>query len=354
MKLKLETELISEEMRVLYVALTRAKEKLIITGTTKDFNKSYKEKEDMLSLYSNNKGKIEERLLKKYTSYLDWFLLLLLKEQKQEKIDLFVHTLEENSKEKVEEKQVDSKERKPNKEEIEKIRKELEWKYEYTISSQIPTKTSVSKLKEEKNKEIIEIEPDELLNSKKEHHMQAPKFASKEAQKISSARKGTLVHLCMQKLDSNKDYTKEDLQRLIQNLVDKEIILKEEAEAIPIIVLENYLKSNLWKELKRAKEVHKEEPFYLELSANKVNKNYPADDKIMLQGIIDLYYINENDELVLVDYKTDYVEKSEEQKLIKKYREQLNLYKEALEKALNRKVDKVYIYSTWIGDILVK
>ena len=59
-----------------------------------------------------------------------------------------------------------------------------------------------------------------------------------------------------------------------------------------------------------------------------------------------MYYINKNDELVLVDYKTDYVQKDEEQKLIDKYKEQLNLYKEALENSLGRKVNKVLIYST--------
>ena len=69
---------------------------------------------------------------------------------------------------------------------------------------------------------------------------------------------------------------------------------------------------------------------------------------------MDLYYINKNDELVLVDYKTDYIEKNEEQKLIDKYQEQLNLYKEALEKSLDRKVDKTIIYSTWIGEIKIK
>ena len=184
--------------------------------------------------------------------------------------------------------------------------------------------------------------------------MQVPKFASKEKEKISNARKGTLVHLCIQKLDSTKEYTKEDLQNLIQDLMDREIILREEAEVIPIIALQNYLKSNLWKELKDAKEIHKEEPFYLELSANRVNKEYPQDENILLQGIMDLYYINKNDELVLVDYKTDYVEKNEEQKLIEKYKEQLNLYKEALEKSLDRKVDKTMIYSTWIGEIEIK
>jgi len=359
MKLKLETELISEEMRVLYVALTRPKEKLIITGISKDFEKKCKEKEEMLSLYyAKENNKIEERLLKKYTSYLDWLILLLLKNNNQKYIDLFVHKLEENNKQQVEENVEDKVEIKVNQEEIEKIKRELEWNYKYSISSQIPTKTSVSKLKEQENtkvnNEINEIELDELLNNKKEYNLQIPNFISREKDKISNARKGTLVHLCLQKLDSKKEYEKQDLQNIIKELVDREIILKEEADVIPIIALQNYLKSDLWQELKNAKEIHKEEPFYLELSANRVNEEYPQDEKILLQGIMDLYYINENEELILVDYKTDYVEKGEEQKLIEKYKEQLNLYKEALEKSLNRKVDKVIIYSTWIGEIVLK
>ena len=279
----------------------------------------------------------------------------MLKDNKQKNVDLFVHKLDENNKQDVEEKVENKEEIKVDKEKIKEIEKQLEWKYKYTISSQIPTKTSVSKIKEEKNNEVNNeinvIELDELLNTKKEHYLQTPKFVSKEKEKITNARKGTLVHLCLQKLESNKEYSKEDLQMLIQDLVDRKIILKEEAEVIPIIALQNYLKSDLWQELKNAKEIHKEEPFYLEIPANRLNDEYPQDEKILLQGIMDLYYINKNNELILVDYKTDYVERSEEQKLIEKYKEQLSLYKEALEKSLNKKVDKVMIYSTWIGKI---
>ena len=134
-------------------------------------------------------------------------------------------------------------------------------------------------------------------------------------------------------------------------MVNKEIILKEEAEQIPIVGLLKYVQSYLWKELKDAKEVHKEEPFYMFVQANRIDETYPKDEKVLVQGIMDLYYINKNNELVLVDYKTDYVQKGEEQKLIDKYKEQLNLYKEALENSLGRKVDKVLIYSTWIGKV---
>ena len=62
-----------------------------------------------------------------------------------------------------------------------------------------------------------------------------------------------------------------------------------------------------------------------------------------------MYYITKDDKLVLLDYKTDFVQKEEEEVLIARHREQLMLYKEALENALNRKVDEIYIYSTFLG-----
>ena len=351
-KLKLEKELISEEMRVLYVALTRAKEKLIITGSSKDWNKSCKEKQEMLSLYEQKgQEKLQERLVKKYHSYLDWITLLLQQEEKQNNIKVEVHKRQEREKQEEVIPETKEEKRRIKKEEMKKIEQELEWEYSYQISSQIPTKTSVSKLKEKWQEETRQIEWQELVQNKQEYHLQEPEFAKKKQEKISSARKGTLIHLCMQKLDEKKEYSKEDLKKLVKSLVQKEIVLEEEAKEIPISVLESYQQSNLWKELKTAKEIHKEEPFYLQIPANRMRKEYPSEDKILVQGIMDLYYINQKNELVLVDYKTDYIEKEQESKLIEKYQEQLELYQEALEKALNRKVDKVIIYSTWLGEI---
>lgn len=351
-KLQLEKELISEEMRVLYVALTRAKEKLIITGNSKDWNKSCKEKQEMLSLYEQKgQEKLQERLVKKYHSYLDWLTLLLQQEGKQNNIKVVIHKKQEREKQEEVVAETKEEKRKIEKEEIEKIRQELEWKYPYQISSQIPTKTSVSKLKEKWQEETRQIEWQELVQNKQEYHLQEPEFAKRKQEKISSARRGTLIHLCMQKLEEKKEYSKEELKNLVESLVQKEIILAEEAKEIPISVLENYQQSNLWKDLKTAKEIHKEEPFYLQIPANRMKKEYPPEDKILVQGIMDLYYINQKDELILVDYKTNYIEKGQESKLVEKYQEQLELYQEALEKALNRKVDKVMIYSTWVGEI---
>lgn len=344
-------------MRILYVALTRAKEKLIITGTSKDWNKFCKTRQDMLSLYSENeKDKLQERLVKKYQSYLDWICLLMLKEPKQDKITLKIHKKEELKEEKQEQIKTETKPKNEvNQEEIDKIANTLEWKYPYQISSQIPTKTSVSKIKEEvQENEEVAVEFEELINKKESYkisNFKTPEFAESKDKRISSARKGSLIHLCLQKLDSRKDYTEKDVKGLIQNLADRNIISQDEADAIQTNIIMNYFKSNLWSNLKQAKEIHKEEAFYLYLPANEINKEYTKEDKILVQGVIDLYYIDKENNLNLIDYKTDYVEKGQEEILVQRYKKQLELYKEALEKALNRKVNKTAIYSTYVGEI---
>ena len=168
-----------------------------------------------------------------------------------------------------------------------------------------------------------------------------------EQEKLNGARKGTLLHLCMQKLEIGKDYELSAVKEMINDLKDKEIITQLEAENININAILKFTKSNIWKELKNAKEVHREEPFYMTIPAKEVYKK-EVEEKILVQGVIDLYYIDKNDNLVLLDYKTDYLENGAEE-LIQKYDSQLQLYKKALEDALNRKVDKIYIYSTYLG-----
>ena len=93
--------------------------------------------------------------------------------------------------------------------------------------------------------------------------------------------------------------------------------------------------------------MEQEKPFYINIPAKEIyNKN--VEEKILVQGIIDLYYINQKGELILVDFKTDYVPDRQEDILINKYKTQLYLYKKALEISLEKKVDKTYIYSTYL------
>ena len=155
----------------------------------------------------------------------------------------------------------------------------------------------------------------------------------------------------MKKLDEKQDYSLEKVEQLINNLETKNIITKKEAEAIDPLAILEFTKTFIWQEMKQAKSVQREKPFYINIPANEIYDQGAEDEKVLVQGIIDLYYQTKEGEYVLVDYKTDYVEKGNEQELIDKYKIQIELYKKALEEALKTKVDKCYIYSTILGGI---
>ena len=372
---KILTETLSEEMRILYVALTRAKEKLYITGLKKDYEKEIENMQKQVGRYHKVNDKINYILVKKYKKYLDWMLLVYLyeKENKNSLFQLKVWNKQELLKSfaKPKEEVVDIKEQlekvKIEKETFQKLNTVLEYTYPHQLATTIPTMTSVTKIKQNQlNNEIETIKQNQLNNeikSKSEIKIEnkaenkaenqltfhKPNFLREDIEEvISPAQKGTLIHLCMQRLDETKDYTLESIKMLIQDLEKRKMITEKEAKAInPYKILE-FTKSFIWKELKNAKKVYKERPFFINIPAKEIYGEEELEEEILVQGIIDLYYINQNDEIILVDYKTDYVETGKESELIEKYITQLELYKRALEESLQRKVSKTYIYSVYL------
>ena len=354
-KTVLKRETISEEMRILYVALTRAKEKLIITGSCKDIHKNMQEKEQLIEAYkANNADKINSNLVEKYNTFLDWIELIYLYYTKEAKqlINLNIHTTKEISENIEEVTQVENSienirdilRQEISPKEQKNIEELLQWEYLYQDSANIPTKTSVTKMKQmEEN--LIDVET--LMQKNKEktqnHTLTSePKFLEKK-HTLTPMQKGTLMHLCVQKLDEKQTYSVEDLEKFIEELCMKKIITEEEKKAINVQALYNYTHSDIWEDLKKAKEIHKEQPFYINIPARKIYPKASEDENILVQGIIDLYYITANGDLVLVDYKTDKVKQDEN--LEEKYKIQLQIYKEALEHALGRKVNKTLIYN---------
>ena len=375
LSIKAKNEAISEEMRVLYVALTRAKEKLIVVGRQKDVNKKMSDKQKVLEIYSEDNKKINPYLLQKYKTYLDWIELIYLKEGTASTKDVFSVNINKkadlikNSKQEDNEiediyakikNNAESHNNVENQETKDKIKQLLNWKYPYTEVSEIPTKTSVTKIKELANAEQIQEKTRELKIDIQEDKAQTsisakPKFLKdSKDNKITNAQKGTVMHLCVQKMNEKEEYDLLKIQDLIEELRTKELISSIEADCIDTNRLLEYTRSNLWQELKEAKEINKEKAFYINVKASKLYNNISKemDEDILVQGIIDLYYIDKNDNIVLVDYKTDYVEKGKEELLVEKYKEQLNLYKEALEKSLNRKVKNMGIYSLYLNQFI--
>ncbi len=335
-KIKSKTELLSEEMRLLYVALTRAKEKIIITGVEKDLQKVLENKQKELDMYDGAQ-KIPLNLVKKSKTYLDWLEYVYLFNKEKNIIEFNKIVLEN---EKTKEENDNKKEKKIDvikdisKEQKEEVNKKLTWKYKYIESTKIEGKTSVSAIAKygEKNIQIVE----------------KPKFMQ-NIEILNKAEIGTLMHLILQKLDFRENYNEKTLNDLIQKLIYLNIVTEKQSQYIDKKRLLEFTKTELFKEIQNAKEIYKEQPFHMSV----IDEN--TKESILIQGIIDLYYINQNNEIVLVDYKTDYVEKNNEQELIEKYKPQLKIYKKAIEEALNKNVEKVYIYSVYLNkEILVK
>lgn len=347
--IKAKNEAISEEMRILYVALTRAKEKLIIVGRQKDVNKKMSEKQKLLEIYSTiDDDKINPYLLQKYKTYLDWLELIYLKEGVANTKNLFTVNINkrektsvkiENEVEDISKKIIEESNKNNDEQEKEKIKEILNWQYKHQSIEGIPTKTSVSKLKEKREQEV--------------QITQEPKFINEDAKtKLTGAQKGTLIHLCLQKMRETEEYNLEKITELIEGLKEKEIITEIEAQNIDKEKLLEYTNSQLWTELKQAKEIHKEHPFYINIKASRIYNqiNKEDDENILVQGVIDLFFIDKDDKLILVDYKTDYVQ--HENELVEKYKGQLDLYKEALEQSLDKKVDKMCIYSVYLNKLI--
>ena len=345
MRNKILVETLSEEMRILYVALTRAKEKLIITGIEKDYQKEAEKFEEQVNRYTKNNDKINPILVKKYKRYLDWILLVYFYEKNtmQNMTNLNIYKKQQllNEFEKIEQEDIDVIEILYNKEidkkQIEEIENILDYSYQNKTATTIPTKTSVTNIKQMQGKDVQE----------EKIELPKPKFLKQdEEEKLTGAQKGTLIHLCLQKLDEKKEYDLQKVKDLITRLEEKEIITHKEAENINAFKILEFTKSNIWKDLKEAKEIYREKPFYINIPAKNIYEE-DIEENILVQGIIDLYYIDKDDNLILVDYKTDYVQSEEE--LVNKYKEQLKIYEKALEQAYNKKVSKKIIYSTYLG-----
>ena len=137
------------------------------------------------------------------------------------------------------------------------------------------------------------------------------------------------------------------INELLEELQEKKIITEVQKEAVLKDKILKFTKSEIFKSLKNAKKVYREKAFYINIHANEIYNN-DIEDPILVQGVIDLYFVDNNDRLILVDYKTDFVPDKDEGYLKQKYEKQLQLYAKALENAFGKQVDEVYIYSLYL------
>lgn len=341
-KRQIELENLGEELRVLYVALTRAKEKLILTGTVKNAEKE-------LGLWESNENLLYPQLASA-RCYMDWVGPRILKSVKEEKNYFKITKIK--LEELVQKEMMETIKTEETKEELlfwnwetvldksmeDEFQRQIYFQYPYQMEEKIHSKVTVSELKHK----MLKDEGKELMTEEKEAYI--PAFA-KDEEEVTSARKGTYYHKVMEKLPFEHITSLEDTKKELQKLVEEHILLSEDIKWVSSKKLYRFICSGLGKRMAEAKRkncIYKEQPFVFGVSADELDTSIKSKEIVLIQGMVDSYF-EEGDALVLMDYKTDRVNSREE--LIDKYKLQLDYYKRALEQITGKQVKEKIIYS---------
>lgn len=349
----LEKETLGEELRVLYVALTRAKEKIILTGVITD-------KEKFISGYVGNVKKgapisFAKRL--KAKSFLDWIIPAVISYPDKYEVqyadikELVISEVEKNVDNESETKQIIRNIENVDDSLVDKLTAKFDFEYKYKSDLGRKSKYSVSELKHDSmlqkyDMESGEIEtPDFLLREKTPY---IPKFARKPSENFSdiikektgmskASLRGIAVHRVMECIDFAEILeidTKDDgkVKKFVKGQLDFMLqsneITDDMYKLLNIKAIESFVKSDVAQRMALADskgELFREKPFVMEYN------------EVLVQGIIDVFWY-EGDNIVILDYKTDYVDDSQE--LVVRYSKQLELYADAVNRLYgNDKVD---------------
>lgn len=348
-----EEENLGEELRVLYVALTRAKEKLILCGCLKDVEKKFGEYRQNV----DTEHPVSFLARSSAHCYFDWVLPALYSYPEKYEIRMFGETdaraghLKEAVRTLLTKEQVKRAVQTADKELLEKIEERLSFAYPFEAEKDIKNKVSVSEIKHQR----MQFEPEEMETvqwyAEEETEEIVPDFIEKRDRVNRGALRGSAMHLVMQCLpfagspsDGNKKqmyaWIAEELEKLKKaGRLDETMY---ELVRIPMIV--DFFASPLGKRMVQAdqrEELRKEKAFVLGIPAGEI---WDCDSRelVLVQGIVDAFFYEDGD-IILMDYKTDSVEKPEQ--LIQRYQAQLDLYARALEEATGKKVREKIIYS---------
>jgi len=354
---EVQKESVAEELRILYVAMTRAKEKLILTGIVSHL-------ESQLATFVQLRNRQEVSLpytrLVKARKYFDWVLPAFYRNQafadilnqfqitvpfqnplyfrelplkvvwidqdvllSQEVEEVFTGNVTKQILESWNTEVVYSASVKAQLEE------QFAYSYPYTLESKTKQKISVSELKKQAYLEESEIEEEVVIPY-------LPKFMQQETE-LSGASRGTAYHRVLELLDFSVLYDAEGLKKEIGGMVEQELIAKEMADCVEVSDILEFLNSSIGQRMcaaSRRGQLHAEQPFVL------------ADEEmILVQGIIDVYF-EEDGELVVLDYKTDRVSCADDLK--ERYHVQLDYYAKALQRLTGKPVKERIIYSFWL------
>lgn len=329
----------SELMRLLYVALTRAKEKLIITCP---YKVGSSQTAFHIPVY---KGKaVSPSFLNAHKTYRNWIVSALMCHKDadllrslsgsetvfSEDFSLIVRDYKIGNEEIFSYLEQDTKKT----DEIsvsEDIISVLNYEYPDKISKNLPAKLSVTEIKGR-------IEEQEYIPSLS--GIDSMHFLGLSP--ISSADKGTITHFVLQALDLKNVGTPAEIKRQIENMVINKVITEKQAEVIIPEKIHSFFTSEIGKRLLASSFVKREFNFHAEIDASIVNPEAQG-KKILTMGTVDCFFM-ENDKIVLIDFKTDNIKKEDAKEKAKSYKVQLDCYSDALSVILSKIVSERYIY----------
>ena len=339
---KLNADSMGEELRVLYVALTRAEEKLILTGTCKE--DKLPQEDAAQGAYGYSALRLQEA-----SSYYDLVLpawqsvgrrLQICTQEELLQAELVRASLGYNSRQKL----FEEAGKEPEAAEL-ALCERLQKPYAHENLAGLFVKTTVSELKkegmQEEAAEGLELFPEEEVVP------YLPQFVREQEETVSGTTRGSAYHRLLEifPFERQETWTAAKIRTVIEECKADRRLSEEYAAAINVYKIRAFLQTPLAARMAKAAKsnrLHREQPFVLGLSANRLNTDFPEDETVLIQGIIDVY-LEEEDGIVLADYKTDLVKDPKE--LILRYRVQLDYYEEALVRLTGKCVKEKLIYS---------
>ncbi|AXH98494.1 helicase-exonuclease AddAB subunit AddA [Sporosarcina sp. PTS2304] len=359
-KEKKELEMRAEEMRVLYVAMTRAKEHLGLVASVKDIEKTITQWQEAQLLEES--APLPEYKRSRASGYLDWIGPAiarhldfgkfgkaaggqLLDDPSSWEVNVYPFSAfhDADSVEVEDWIPIDSEAVIADEEMVELVRSRFETRYPHASAVHMPSKQSVSELK---RLALLELErgdadpfDDHVPASRPSFLHDRPSFLQKRS--LTKAEIGTAMHTVMQHLDLKHPLTIEQAKEFIKQLVARELLTKEEADVVDVELIVKFYATHLGQRMQQADEVLREMPFTYALPAEQGEFQ-------LLQGIADCLF-HEDGEWVLVDYKTDSIrgfssEAEVAKELQTRYGTQLNLYKKVLESILSITIKEMLLY----------
>jgi ATP-dependent helicase/nuclease subunit A len=367
LKRKLELELLAEEMRILYVALTRAKEKLYLVGTVKELEN---EKKRWQSVYACEDWLLPDYVRASAKCYLDWIGYSLVRHQHNAILhddrivenEITTHPSKwfvqvvpaaeiSGQEETTEQANEQMNERLQRLERVsiqsefyDEVKRRMNWMYPHALSTISRAKQTVSELK--RQRETFGVHGDiTLLRPFRTEMVERPRFM--QAKKLSPAERGTVMHLVMQHVDLKREMTEESIREQVAKMVHGEWLTEEQAKEVDIASIVAFFQTDIGQRLCRAARVDREVPFSLALSAQETYAQWAeeAEETVLVQGVFDCVFEDEQG-FVLIDFKTDHVRWAENVQALleQRYRVQMELYRRAVEQIWKKRVDECYVY----------